>query len=331
MSIVEKKIDEFEPGDKVDGFFIIRNMEKRTSTNGKIFYDLTVIDNTGSINTKIWEAEKGEGFAANDFVKIRGEVTVWKDMKQFKVHKIRKVEETDDVSLDDYVRSAPFRGSEMLETVKSYIRDMKNDDIKRLTMAMVESKEEKLLYYPAAKENHHAIRAGLLYHILRMLKSGEKLLEVYDSLDSDYVYSGVILHDLAKIEEMDSNELGIVSEYTTEGKLLGHIIQGIKDIDRMGIKLGIDEEISMLIQHMILSHHYYPDYGSPKFPMIPEAELLHYLDIIDARLYDMDKALKELKPGEFSPRIWTLDNRQIYKRKNKTDKTDDDENTESME
>lgn len=313
-SIVEKKIDEFNPGDVVDGFFIIRTLDKKTSSNGKTFYDLTIVDKTGSINTKIWDADKGVGFAANDFVKIRGEVTVWRDIKQFKVYKIRHVADEDMVDIEDYVQSAPYKSSVMLEQVMNYISEFKNDDIKRLTETLVNSKSEKLLYYPAAKENHHAIRGGLLYHILRMIKAGEKLLEVYTELDSDLVFSGVILHDLSKIEEMESNELGIVSDYTREGKLLGHIIQGIKEIERVGRELGIDQETSLLLQHMILSHHYYPEYGSPRFPMIPEAEILHYLDIIDARIYDMNKALNEIEPGEFTNRIWTLDNRQLYKR-----------------
>ncbi|MDO5707743.1 MAG: HD domain-containing protein [Andreesenia angusta] len=313
--MIIKKIDEFQPGEKVDGFFLIRNMEKKTSANGKEYYDMTVIDDTGSINTKIWEAEKGKGIEVNDFVKIRGEITLWRDFKQFKVHKIRKVNEEDNVDIEDYIQSAPYKGADMLDTIMNYIDGFKNEDIKKLTKTIVNSKAEKLLYYPAAKENHHSIRSGLLYHILRMIKSAEKLIEVYTDLNSDLVFSGVILHDLAKIEEMDANELGIVSDYTKEGKLLGHIIQGIKEIDRVSKELEIDEEISILIQHMILSHHYYPEYGSPKFPMIPEAELLHYLDIIDARLYDMDKAISDLEIGQFSPRIWTLDNRQVYKRK----------------
>ena len=313
-SIKEKKIDEFVPGEKVDGYFIVRAIDKKTSSTGKTFYDLTVIDKTGSINTKIWDADKGIGFEANDFVKIRGEVTLWRDIKQFKVHKIRKVTERDEVHIEDYVQSAPYKSSEMLDEIIKYIESFNNDDIKKLTKELVDRKSEKLLYYPAAKENHHAIRGGLLFHILRMLRAGEKLLEVYTELNSDYVMSGVILHDLAKIEEMDSNELGIVSDYTKEGKLIGHIVQGIKEIDRVGRELNIDTEVSILIQHMILSHHYYPEFGSPRFPMIPEAEILHYLDIIDARIYDMDKALKDVNEGEFTNRIWTLDNRQLYKR-----------------
>ncbi|MGN0709981.1 MAG: hypothetical protein ACI4LM_07045, partial [Anaerovoracaceae bacterium] len=54
-------------------------------------------------------------------------------------------------------------------------------------------------------------------------------------------------------------------------------------------------------------------YGSPKRPMFPEAEVLHYLDILDARLFDMYDALSGAEKGGFSEKVWTLDNRKIYK------------------
>ena len=112
---------------------------------------------------------------------------------------------------------------------------------------------------------------------------------------------------------MDANELGIVSEYTVEGQLLGHITQGVKLIDNTAQKLGIDDEVSLLLQHMILSHHSEAEFGSPKKPMIPEAELLHHIDLIDSRMYEMKNALKRTEQGKFSEMIWSMDNRRIYK------------------
>ena len=47
--------------------------------------------------------------------------------------------------------------------------------------------------------------------------------------------------------------------------------------------------------------------------MIPEAEMLHHLDIMDARMYDMNKALGDTEEGKFSERIWSLDNISVYK------------------
>jgi 3'-5' exoribonuclease len=148
---------------------------------------------------------------------------------------------------------------------------------------------------------------------MRMLQSGEKLGQIYDFLNLDYIFAGVILHDVCKILEMDSDEYGVVSDYTMEGKLLGHIIQGIKEIEIEGDKIGLDREKSVVLQHMVLSHHYEPEFGSPKKPMTPEAEILHFLDIIDARMFDFEHALEGIEQGTFTDKIWLLDNRNLYK------------------
>jgi 3'-5' exoribonuclease len=113
---------------------------------------------------------------------------------------------------------------------------------------------------------------------------------------------------------MDSNEMGIVSDYTRDGKLLGHITMGVIEVEKAADKHNINDEVKVVLQHMILSHHYFPEFGSPKKPMILEAELLHYIDIIDARVYDFQDGLKNVENGEFSDRIWTLDNISIYNR-----------------
>jgi 3'-5' exoribonuclease len=183
----------------------------------------------------------------------------------------------------------------------------------------VGEKEEQLMFYPAAKENHHAVVGGLLYHIISMLRAGEKLAEIYSWINKDLLYAGIILHDLAKIDEMEAGEIGLITEYTVEGQLLGHIIQGIKDIDRVAREEGADGEVSLLLQHMVLSHHYEPEFGSPKRPMIPEAELLHYLDMIDARMYDMRRVLDHVPPGGLSDRIWLLHNRRLYQNRLNTE------------
>ena len=95
--------------------------------------------------------------------------------------------------------------------------------------------------------------------------------------------------------------------------MLGHIIQGIKTVDRLTLELGFPREKAIMVEHMILSHHYEPEFGSPKKPLFPEAEVLHYLDILDARMFDMQAALEATEAGGFSDKIWTLDNRKLYK------------------
>jgi 3'-5' exoribonuclease len=309
-------INEFQQGKKIEGFYLVKSVDcKTTNSNNKKYLDFTLADKTGEIKGKLWEvsAEEEKRYSANTLIKVRGTVLSWQNSLQLKIERIRPSTEEDKLDVSEFVPTAPFPAEEMYNFIKGFVDNMKNTDIQKIVSTMIEEKKEKIMYYPAAKKNHHAVRSGLLYHVSTMLKAAEKLCEVYTNLNKDLLYAGVILHDLAKIEEMDSSQLGIVSDYTVEGTLLGHIIQGIKNLELVGQRLGVDKEVVMLLQHMILSHHYEPEYGSPVKPMIPEAEVLHYLDIIDARIYDMTKVTKEIDGGSFSERLWSLENRRIYK------------------
>lgn len=317
--MVSKKIGDFNKNDKIEGYFLIKTVDCKVTNNSTTnkYLDFNFTDSTGEINAKLWECnnEIEQLFKDNMLVKVRGVVNEYRGKLQLKIEKIRNVTLEDNVNIDDFVLSAPYKSEDMFDIILEFIEKIKNSDIRGITEQIILECSEKMMHYPAAKSNHHAVRGGLLYHTTTMLKAGEKLLEIYKHLNSDLLYAGVILHDIAKIFEMDSSELGIVSQYTTEGQLLGHIVLGINLIDRAGCKIGADKEIIILLQHMILSHHYEPEYGSPKRPMIPEAELLHHLDIIDARMYDMNKALSDVNDGEFSEKIYSLDNVSIYKSK----------------
>ncbi len=315
MANASKNISELKAGEKAEGFYLIKSFDVKKTTNGKQYIDIELVDKTGEINAKIWEYtdEKETLVAGNSIVKVRGEVLEWNGSKQLKINKIRAKMPADSVVISELIPSAPIEQGEMMNSVKSYIDKIKDAEIKLLVENIISKYSNRLYYYPAAKKNHHSYRGGLLYHTLRMLQSGEMLGQVYDFLKMDYVYAGVILHDICKILEMDSDEYGIVSDYTMEGKLLGHIIQGIKEIEIEGEKIGLSKEKSTVLQHMVLSHHYEPEFGSPKKPMTPEAELLHFLDIIDARMFDFEHALEGIEPGRFTDKIWLLDNRNLYK------------------
>lgn len=314
MEIPIKKIGEFVKGERVGGFFLLKSVtEKTTNSNGKKYLDLVLSDKTGDILGKVWEVKpEHENLKANKIFYIVGTVTSWQGTLQLKVEKFRETIEEDNINIDDYVKSAPYSGEDMFCEVLEVVEEMNNEDIKNILKRILDINMDKLLYYPAAKSNHHSIKGGLLYHITTMLKLADNICGIYDFLNKDLVYGGVILHDIAKLKEMSSNELGIVDEYTLEGTLLGHITQGIKEIEVIGREVNADKKIIMLLQHMVLSHHYEAEYGSPIKPLTPEAEMLHYLDVMDARMYDMKKAMNETKENEFSERIWSLDSRRIY-------------------
>lgn len=310
-----KKINELENGERIDGFYLIKSIELKTSSNNKKYLDFTLGDKTGEIKAKLWELVDGEEdlYSENMLVKVRGTVSTWQNNLQLKIEKLRETVQSDEVLIDDFVPTAPLEPDFMYEEIMKYVENMKNQDIKNIVNMLLKEKEDKFMHYPAAKKNHHAIKSGLLYHVLTMLRTGEKISEIYTFINRDLLYAGIILHDLSKIEEMEASNLGIVSDYTAEGQLLGHITQGIKRLEIAAEKVQADKEITMMLQHMILSHHYEAEYGSPVKPMFPEAELLHHLDIIDARMYDMNRILGETDKGSFSEKVFSLEGRKIYK------------------
>ncbi len=320
--MLEKKIAEFEVGEEIQGFYIIKALNVKTSSNNKKYLDFTLADKTGEVNAKLWDVKDNfeNLYKTGVLVKARGNVTSWQNVMQLKVTRIRLTDSEDKIDITDYVPSAPYKAEDMFSELIDTIDAFKNEQLKMLLKAIVEDYSEKLLTAPAAKSNHHAIRSGLLYHMKRMIQTGKALCQVYTHIDEDLLISGIILHDMEKINEMVSDDLGIVSEYSREGQLLGHIIMGVKKIDEISKKIGVDEELSLVLQHLVLSHHYEPEFGSPKKPMLPEGELLHYIDMIDARMYDMELAYRDTKPGEFTQPIWVLDKRRLYNFKKESDK-----------
>ena len=186
-------------------------------------------------------------------------------------------------------------------------------ELKELCLHVLDSNRDRLMYYPAASKNHHAEMAGLLWHIKRMLMMAERVSEVYVNLNRELLMAGVILHDMEKMNEILSNEYGVSPGYSFEGKMLGHLVMGVRELDRVCRDLDIGREKTVMLEHMMISHHYEPEFGSPKKPLFPEAEMLHYLDMIDAKMYDMEEAVNRTEPGEFSDRVWTLDNRTVYR------------------
>lgn len=315
----ERKLNEFKIGESFMAFFLIRKVESKITGGGSKYLDILLGDSSGEIVARMWDCspEDENQLVKNILVKVKGNVVDWQGKKQVKIDKIRPAIDEDGVNINEFIPVAPISSEDMYDELFQYTLKIEDIKIREMVQLIVAESGERLLTHPAAVQNHHAIRSGLLYHTLTMLQAGEKISEIYTFLDKNLLFAGIIVHDIAKIEELDANKLGLATEYTTEGQLLGHIVQGIKRIEKAANKVGLDEESSILLQHMVLSHHYEPEFGSPKKPMIPEAEVLHYLDILDARMFDMQKALSEIQPGEFTDRVWVLNNRKLYKNEKK--------------
>jgi 3'-5' exoribonuclease len=214
------------------------------------------------------------------------------------------------VRTSDFLEVAPLSQEEMVEHITKSIFEMKNSNVQRITRHLFKKYQTEFLEYPAATKNHHEFVSGLAYHVVSMLKLAESFSTLYPSLNRDLLYAGVILHDLGKVFELS----GPVSTiYTVEGNLLGHISIMVNEIGKAAEELAIEGEEVMLLQHLVLSHHGKEEWGSPKKPLIKEAEMLHLIDNVDAKMNMLDRALTKVKPGEFTERIFALDNRSFYK------------------
>lgn len=315
----ENYIAGLKPNEEITDFFMVKNIAVKIGSNKKQFLDLLLGDNTGEITGKKWDVADTEldglnKIEAGDLVKIKAVVTEWNSMKQLKVLKIRKTVDQDGVDIKDFIKAAPEDPQEMYDYIMAQAESITDSKFKTIAKRALTDNKEKLMYYPAAAKNHHAEMAGLLWHMKRMLMMADRYCEVYISLNRDLLITGVILHDIEKLEEMNSDTNGIVSEYSFEGMMLGHLIQGVKTVEKYAEDAGLSREKTIMIEHMILSHHYEPEFGSPKRPLFPEAEILHFLDVVDANMYDMEDALNATEPGQFSERVWTLENRRLYKK-----------------
>jgi len=310
---MQKNIKDFVKGERIEGFYLIKSLNLKTSSNNSKYFDMIVADASGEIDSKIWSIEDDQVdlYQQGDIIKIRGDVTEWMDRLQLKIIKHRNLELGDEVDYKDIVPSAPRDEKQMLAELEENLKNIGNSEMRELCLKAFDLHKDKLLYYPAAMRHHHSIRGGLLFHLLRMMETAKALCRIYEA-NEDLLITGVFFHDLQKLEEMEANELGMVSGYSKEGILLGHLVQGVREVRELGRQLGTSEEILLLIEHMILSHHYEPEYGSPKRPMFVEAELLHHIDMIDARVYDMQKATRDILPGEFSEPVFSLDRVRVY-------------------
>lgn len=276
--------------------------------------NLLVVDsNNVSYNLKISQ-EEGRSFLINDVYEFTVEVKEgertqyfiqdYKSVLDFKLEEKNK-------SLRDFYTSAPVSLEDLEKEINKYIDGLQNKIIKDITKKLIDLYHDDYFLYPAATKMHHAYIGGLAYHSTSMLKLADGVISAYPYLNKDYVYAGIMLHDIGKIKELS----GIVApEYSAEGQLIGHLVLGAMEIKMMATKLGYDNtEEAMLLEHMLISHHGMPQFGSAKKPLTAEALVLWYVDSIDSKLRTLEGELDKISEGEFTQPIGVLDKAKMYK------------------
>lgn len=300
--------------DILEGYCLIKSLEKKTTAKGLTYLDLVLSDSSGEIVAKFWDYKENlhSHFETNMLIKVRGRMNEYNGDVQFRVERIRECTDADGVRIEDFVPSASYTGEEMLKSILSVVEIFEDAEIKELVKAILAKYEDKLVYWPAAFKLHHAMRGGLLYHTLSIIRLAENACKIYPSLDRDLLLGGAILHDIAKLDEFEVSSTGMATGYSVEGTLVGHLVKGAMIVRETAKELGTSEDTAVLLEHMLISHHGIPEYGAAVRPLFVEAEVLSQLDTLDATIYEFNDALENVKPGDFSTRQWALDNRKLY-------------------
>ena len=222
--------------------------------------------------------------------------------------------ELQDKTLREFFKGSPIEIKDAVKEINKYIDKIKNPVIKDITKYLIDLYHDQYFIYPAASKMHHAYIGGLAHHCIGMLHMSEGFIENYPFLDSDYVYAGIMLHDIGKSIELSG---AVHTEYTVKGQLLGHLVLGAIEISNAAAHLGYqNKEEALLLEHMLISHHGVPQFGSPKKPLTAEALVLWYIDTIDSKFRVLGEELEKTNNGEFTEAIGVIDKSKIYKPNN---------------
>lgn len=291
--MVKRFIRDLKEKEHILSPYLVTEKNTGNDRNGKPFMSLTVADNSGHVNARMFEKveEASPHFEIGDVVMLKGFVQLFQNRKQVLVHEVRKATD-DEYKMNDMV--AELGGDPRLHFAEllKMIDKVKSPFVKLLLQNTLadEKLKEILLNAPAAKTIHHAYRGGLLEHIRSIAGIMEALSEHYSFLDRDYLIFGAIYHDIGKIFELDLTQ-GI--RYTQSGRLVGHMALACEMIDQQVAKIPeFPIDVKDVLKHIVLSHHGKLEYGSPKLPMMPEAIVVAMIDELDSRMNTLFHFLK---------------------------------------
>lgn len=282
MADKTKFIGDLKAGMELQGEpFLLHDVVRRQSKDGRPFLLVTLRDRTGQIAGVFWDVPLTVDVWARPglAVLVTGRVNLYKDAIQ--------------VSVNDMARAADLDLTVFLPTSRRP-REIMLGELRGVIAALAEPWQTLAAYLllegelaqryaaaPAARGMHHAYVGGLLEHSLSMAAVARLLAGHYPYLDADLLVCGALLHDVGKAYEYALEE-GFT--YSEDGRLVGHIVRGVVLIEQAAAGLGLPAADVQRLIHLIVSHHGTTEWGSPIVPKTLEAVLLHQIDLLDSRV-----------------------------------------------
>ena len=294
-------IADLKNGQEVSSVFLLASAQQGQARNGP-FWRLVLRDASGSLEAKIWspQSQAYPELAAGDMAEVLGRVSMYRERLEIAVDRLRvlDVEEKTSLDLSNFIPSSERSGNDMMEELRALCTaTFTHSPWKKLILGILKDEElaKSFMLAPAAKGMHHVYAGGLLEHTLSVARLCMALADRYSELDRQVLLAGAVCHDLGKIWELTP---GASIDYTSEGRLLGHIQIAIDQLEPRIRKAGLEQELALHLKHLILSHHGQFEYGSPRLPSTAEAMILHYADNIDAKMNQIKTALSAIEDDE---------------------------------
>ncbi len=290
-------------GDEVAEVFILSVAQQGQARNGP-YWRLEFCDASGSLGGKIWspQSQAYPNLSSGMAVWVKGRVTSYRDKLELAVDALRVLGEEEKAALNmgDFMPASQRSPEDMLEELKNLTKKtLRHKPWRKLVLGLLDDPEigSALRLAPAAKAMHHAFAGGLLEHTLSVACLCLRIADHYPALDRQALFAGAVCHDLGKIWELTP---GLTIEYTTSGRLIGHISLLLEKLAPFIKKSGLEPELAEHLQHLVLSHHGTHEFGSPRLPATAEALVLHYADNIDAKIKQVEDALAGVEVNAWS-------------------------------
>lgn len=301
--VVKQFISELKSNMEVATHFVVSEKQLKTARNGTVYLDLRLVDKTGEVSGKMWDkgSEAAALFKAGDIVFLRAKTDLYKERVQLNISEIKAVSRQS-VDPADFLPECPYDREALLENLCKLVAGMSPGPFRRVCEAVLADSAimSRFRLAPAAKSMHHAYLGGLLEHTLSVMTLAYRISNQYPTLDRDQLIAGAFFHDIGKIEEFvyDTH-----IDYSDAGRLLGHMVIGVRIVDEAIDRLeDFPAQASLLLKHLILSHHGEAQFGAVKLPASREAYALHLVDDLDAKMHSLERIIS--KSGE-SESNWT--------------------------
>ncbi len=318
--MTRRYVKELANGESVDEIYLVADKQLRANRQGNLYLHLDLRDKTGTVSARLWNVteEQAARFEPGDYLATRGKVQVFQGALQVILSHIEVISSAG-VEPAEFLPQATRDVPKLTTRLRELLMGLGDPHLRALGECFLidDAFVARFTAAPAGVKNHHAYRGGLLEHTVTMMTAGERIADLYDELNRDVLLMGIFLHDVGKVDELSYDRS---FAYTDEGQLVGHLVQGVvllrEKVARTADLTGepFPDELLLRLEHMIVSHHGAPEFGSIKLPMTPEAVALHYLDNLDAKLHVFTREIRDDPSRESN---WTPYNpnlgRRLYK------------------